>query len=83
MLTKFYSKLISCLGTGWEKKNWLLSSKISNFFQLLVPIISHYLQRFSADFLEFLLKRRHLKNLLKSAKQLTEKKKFNKMIQTK
>ena len=27
---KFYSKLISCLGTGWENKNKFLSSKISN-----------------------------------------------------
>ena len=26
MLTKFYSKLISCLGTGWKNKKQILSS---------------------------------------------------------
>ena len=58
MLAKFYSKLISCLGTGWENKKIILSSKISNLIQLLVSIISDYSQIFSADILEFLLKRR-------------------------
>ena len=38
------------------------SSKMSYLIQLLVSIISHYSQRFSADFLELLLERRHLKN---------------------
>ena len=34
-VTKIYSKLISCSGTGWENKNYnSLSSKISNLIQL-------------------------------------------------
>ena len=57
MYTQFYSKLISCLGTGWKNKNQ------SYLIQLLVSIISDYSQIFSEDFLEFLLNRRHLKNL--------------------
>ena len=35
-------------------------------------MVSHYLQRYFADFLELLLKRRHLKNLQKSVNKLTE-----------
>ena len=41
------------LGTGWENKNQLWSWKISNLIQLLDSEISHYSQRFFADFLEF------------------------------
>ena len=40
-------KLISCLGTDWENKKWLLSSKISNLIQLLVSVMSHCSQTFS------------------------------------
>ena len=43
-------------------------------------MISHYSQRFAADFEEFLLKRRHLKNFKKSANKFIENKKFNMMI---
>ena len=74
MDTKLYSKLISCLGTGWENKNELLSSKISNLIQLLVSIFFLKLQIFSAQFLEFLLKRRHLTNLKKSANKFIDNK---------
>ena len=50
---KFYSKLISCLGTGWEQKINKISSKISNLIQLLVSEMSHCSKTFSVDFLEF------------------------------
>ena len=76
MDTKLYSKLISCLGTGWEIK------KISNLVQLLVSIFSLFTKifcRFSGIF----LKRRHLKNLKKSANKFKGNKKFNIMILTK
>jgi len=42
-------KKFICLETGWENKNKLLSSKISNLIKLLVSIICHSLQRFSTD----------------------------------
>ena len=54
-------KKFICLETGWENKNKLLSSKISNLIQLLVSVITHCSQTFSVDFQEFLLERRHLK----------------------
>ena len=72
-----------CLGTGWENKNLFLSSKISNLIQLLVSVISHCSQTFSVDFLEFLLKRRHLKNLKKSASKFVKNKQFNIMMKKK
>ena len=53
----------------------------SNLVQLLVSIFSLFW--FSADFLELLLKRRHLKNLKKSANKFKENKKFNIMMKTK
>ena len=62
MYWKFYSKLISFWGTGGEKNNELLSSKIFNLIQWLVSVMSHSSQTFTVDFLEFLLKRQHLKN---------------------
>ena len=77
---KFYSKLISCLGTGWEQKINKISSKISNLIQLLVSEMSHCSKTFSVDFLEFLLKRRHLK---KSANKFLQDKKFNLMMKKK
>ena len=55
----------------------LFESKISNLIQLLVSIISLFSQRFSAGFLEFLIKRRHFKNFKKSANKFIENKKFN------
>ena len=55
----------------------LFESKISNLIKLLVPIFSLFSQGFSADFLEFLSKRRHLQNLKKSANKFIESKKFN------
>ena len=36
---KIYRKRISCLGTGWENKNGLSSSKKSNIIQLLVSVM--------------------------------------------
>ena len=56
---------------------------MSNLIQLLVSIISLYSQRFSVDFLEFVLKRRHLKSLKKSANKFIKNKKFNKMMKKK
>ena len=49
----------------FQNKFFLLLNN-GDIIQLLVSI-SHYSQRSSADFLELLLKRRHLKNLKKSA----------------
>ena len=43
---------------------------MSNLSQLLVSVMSHCSQTFSVDFMEFSLKRQHLKNLKKSAKKL-------------
>jgi len=45
--------------------------------------MSHCLQTFSEDFLEFLLKRRHLKNMPKSANKFIKNKKFNTIMQKK
>ena len=53
MLQKVYSKLISCLETGWRKKLSLII-EITNLIQLLVSVMSHCLQTFFVDFLEFL-----------------------------
>ena len=39
-----------------RKLKLTLSSKISNLIQLLVSVMSHCSQKFSVDFLEFLLK---------------------------
>ena len=50
-----------------RKYKLILSSKISNLVQLFVTIFSLFTKIF-ADFLELLLKRRHLKNLKKSNK---------------
>ena len=74
---------MSGLRIGRENTNYLLSSKISNIFQLLVSVISHCSQTFSADFLEILLKRRLLKNLLTSANKFVKNKKFNIMMKNK
>ena len=54
-----------------RKLKLILSSKISNLVQLLVSILLLFTKIF-ADFLELLLKRRHLKNLKKSANKLKE-----------
>ena len=51
IITKFYKKLISCLGTGWKIKLTLII-EISNLIQLLVSTISHYSQRLSGIFIE-------------------------------
>ena len=40
-------------------------------------MLSHYSLILSLDFLEFLLKRRHLKNLIKSANKFVEKIQYN------
>ena len=72
-----------CLGTGWENKNRLLSSKISNLIQLLVSVMSHCSQTFSVDFVEFLWKRGHLKNLKKSVNKFLKNKKFSIMMKKK
>jgi len=56
---------------------------MSNFFQLLVSVMSHCSQTFNVDFLESLLKRRHLKNLKKSANKFIKNKKFNIKIKKK
>ena len=45
--------------------------------EIIVFVISRCLQIFSVDFLEFLLKRRHLKNLKKSANKFVENRKYN------
>ena len=68
---------------GCENKNELLSSEISNLTQFLVSVMSQCLQTFSKDFLDFLLKRRHLKNLNKSADKFIKNKKFNIIIKNK
>ena len=65
-----------------RKSKLILSSKISNLVQLLVSIISLFPKIF-ADFLWLLLKRRHLKNLKKSANKFKENEKFNIIIKTK
>ena len=47
MYWKFYSKLISYLGTDGEKNDELLLSKIFNLIQLLVSVMSHSSQTFT------------------------------------
>ena len=64
-----YSKLISCLGTGWENKKLILSSKISNLIQLLVSIISLYSQRF----IEFFIKKTTFKEFEEICEQIHRK----------
>ena len=54
--------------------------KISDLIPLLVLVMSSCSQTFSVDFLEFLLKRRHLKNLKKFANKFIKNKIFNIMI---
>jgi len=65
-----------------RKQKLILSWKISNLVQLLVSIFSLFTKIF-ADFLDILLKRRHLKNLKKSANKFKEEKKFNIIMKTK
>ena len=64
------------LETGLENKNKLLSLRISNFIQLFYSLMSHFSQT-------FLLKRRHLKNLKKSANKFMKFKKFNIILKEK
>ena len=75
MLQKVYSKLISCLETGWRKKLSLII-EITNLIQLLVSVMSNCWQTFFVDFLEFVKKKRHLKNLKKSANKFIKNKKI-------
>ena len=49
----------------------------------MVSVMSQCLKPFSVDFLEFLMKRRQLKNLNKSANKLIKNKKINRMIKKK
>ena len=56
---------------------------MSILIQLLVYVMSHCLKTFSVDFQEFLMKRRHLKNLKKSANKFIKNKKFNIMMKNK
>jgi len=74
---KFCSKLINCLGTGGDK-NKILSSKISNLVILFSfwCVMFQCSKPFSVDFLEFLVKRRHLKHLKKSANKFIKNKKI-------
>ena len=51
-----------------------------NLIQILVSIIFLYSQKIFADFLEFLLKRRHFKYLKKSANKFKDNEKFNIMM---
>ena len=69
-----------CIDKG---KHFEQVEKISNLIQLLVPVMSHCPQTFSVDFLKFLSKRRHLKNLKKSANKFVKNKKFNIIIKKK
>ena len=58
----------------------LLSSKISYIIQFLVSVMSHCSQTFSVDFLEILLKRRHLKFFKKSPNKSVKNKNDDKEI---
>ena len=56
MLYKFYSKLISCLGTGWEpfekiKINYYIIENKQSYSELLVSVMSNCSKTFSLDFL--------------------------------
>ena len=57
-----------------------LSSKIGYFIEFLVSVMSHCSQTFFVDFLEFVLKRRNLQSLKKSANKFLKNMKFNIMI---
>ena len=49
---KFDSKPISCLGTGWENKNLVLSFLFSYFFLSCLIVHANVFCRFSAIFIE-------------------------------
>ena len=48
--------------------------------QILVSVMSHCSQTFVVDFLEFLLKRRHFKNFMRSANKVIKNNKFNSLM---
>ena len=60
-------------------KSW----EVSDLIQILNSVMSHCSQTISVDFLKFLLERRHLMNLKKSAKKFIKRKKFNLMMKKK
>ena len=74
MEQKLECPLSCCLVIGREKKLTLISLKISNLHPLLVSVMFYCSQTIFVDFLEFSLKRRHLKNLKKYANNFTKNK---------
>ena len=77
MYTQFYSKLISCLGTGWENKKLTLIKENKESYS----IICFYNLSLITKIFWRLLKRRHMKKLKKSVNKFIDNKKFNVMIE--